>query len=197
MTRTTKVVLAVIGLVFLACASPKPDASGNAGAGQASTGGAPAAAGASASKDNPAPVGTEVTVAKGWTVTVTGSELNANAALRQLNQFNKPEAGKQYVTVAMVVRNKGDEPGALLLNGNLGLLTPSGAKVTYSYALGPGTSPTPPDMIDPLTQLQPGGTMTGNMIFQVPVADADHLVMLAEPTITLDRMTDQRFLALK
>lgn len=189
---TGKVLLAVIGLVFLACASPKPDSSagGAAGAGQASNGGAPTAPEAGASKDSPAPVGTDVSPAKDWTIRVVSADRNANAALAKENQFNKPQTpGNQFVVVTVEVHNNGSKPEASLAAMSVGLLVPSGQKLNQTFASAGGT-------FDITTQLQPGGVQTGKLIYEAAPAEAAGAVLLAEPFITLDKNEDQRFLAL-
>ena len=44
--------------------------------------------------------------------------------------------------------------------------------------------------------LQPGATITGNLCFEVSVAEASSAVLLAEPVFTLDEVKDQRFFSL-
>lgn len=53
-----------------------------------------------------------------------------------------------------------------------------------------------PDRVTMSDQVQPGGTVTGNLCFEVPTAAADGSVLLAAPLFTTDEVKDQEFLAL-
>jgi hypothetical protein len=101
--------------------------------------------------------------------------------------FNRPAAGQQLMAVTVTVHNGEDRPGPM--DFNLGLLTPSGVKLTEKFMAGV-------PRFDRYAQLQPGGSMTGELVYEVPVADAATVVLIAEPTLTLDTVKDQRFLAL-
>jgi len=191
--RSAKVALAVIGLVFLACGSPKPDANaGGAGAGQASTPVAPADAGPGASKDNPAPVGTDVAAAKDWHITVTAPSTDATADIIKANQFNKPQvAGHKLYAVPLRIHNGSDKPGIALVEMKLGALPPNGVRVDQVFSTA--GYPT----LDASAQLQPGATLEGRMVFELDPATFGQTVLLAEPQFTLDTNADQRFLALQ
>lgn len=193
LSTPAKVALAVIGLVFLACASPKPDTNaGAAGGGQASTGGAPAANEAGATKDNPAPVGTEVTPAKGWTITVTAPATDATAEIVKANQFNKPKVptNKLY-SVPVSIHNGSDRPGMALGELKLGALPPNGVRVDQVFAV------TGYPTIETTAQLQPGATVAGKLVYELDPTTFGQTVLLAEPQFTLDTNADQRFLALQ
>lgn len=57
-------------------------------------------------RDKPAPIGTPVSPAKGWTVQVNSAQVNANDTMGSINQFNTPESGKQYTLVNVTIANK-------------------------------------------------------------------------------------------
>jgi hypothetical protein len=185
--------LAVVALVALSSCGTTPatetTASTDGAAAAAPTTEAPLEPGST--KDNPAPIGTEVAAAQGWMIKVVSADLNANAALAKANQFNKPQTpGNQFVAVTITVHNGDTKPGAAMTNINVGLLSPAGVKLTQTFA-------STPTMFDITAQLQPGGTLTGQLIYEAPPADVPQLVMLVEPFFTLDKTEDQRFLAIQ
>lgn len=152
----------------------------------------PADAGPGATKDAPAPVGTDVTPAKGWTIKVTAPATDATDAIVKANQFNKPQIpGVRLISVPVSITNGSDRPGAAFTQIKVGALPPSGVKVEQKFAVA--GYPT----LDILSQLQPGATLAGNMVFELDPATLATTVLLAEPQITLDVNDDQRFLALK
>ena len=147
--------------------------------------------GASATKASPAPVGTEVMAAKDWFVTVTTAEVNADATLLAINPLNTPSPGKRYVLVTVKVDNKGDQGSDILSNIKLSLLTTDGEPITTLSCLAQV-----PDRLSMSTQLEPGGTVTGRLCFEMDPADIPGTLMVAEPLFTLESAADQRFLAI-
>jgi invasion protein IalB len=139
----------------------------------------------------PAPVGTTVSPAKDWFVTVNSAETNGNATAARANQFNRPQPGGQFVIVNLTVRNGSDKPNAALSQLKLTMLGPSGVASPQSFSCAQIATP-----FSQFAQLQPGASTTGNLCFEVPAAEAATSVLLAEPTITVDKVKDQRFLAL-
>jgi hypothetical protein len=160
-------------------------------AGQTGGTSAPAAE-QSGDKSKPIPLGTTVEVAKGWTVGVVSAELNADATLKAANSFNKPEAGKQFVTVKVTVTNNSDKPAAPGSNVKFSLLPGSGVAIGTEF-----TCAGLPDKFDSMAQMQPGATLTGNLCFQVKTEDVPTVLLLAEPQFTLDKVKDQKFFAIQ
>lgn len=142
-------------------------------------------------QSSPAPLGTTLTVAKGWDVKVNSAVLDANAIAQQANQFNTPEAGSQYVMVNVTVTNTSSDPEGPWLNIKLSLLPTSGVAIDDAFVAGL------PDEFDVMAQMQPGASATGNLIYEVKSTDIAGLVMLGEPQMTLDKGKDQRFFALQ
>ncbi|HTO01049.1 MAG TPA: DUF4352 domain-containing protein, partial [Microthrixaceae bacterium] len=134
---------------------------------------------------------TEVEVAAGWNVKVNSVELNGNATAAAANQFNTPEAGNQFVIVNVTITNKSDQPAEPMFNLKLSLLPPSGIASNPSFVAGV------PGEINTTAQMQPGAVATGNIVFQVPSAEADGSVLLGQSQFTLDEAKDQKFFALK
>lgn len=150
------------------------------------------AAGVGSTKDNPAPIGTEVTPAKDWTIKVNTANLDAGADLAKANQFNKPRvAGNKLITVNVTIHNGSDKPGMAMTSMKVGALPPSGVKVDQSFAIA-GV-----DTLNPSAQLQPGASVTGTLVYELAPADIASTVLLAEPQFTIDENEDQRFLAIQ
>lgn len=139
---------------------------------------------------DPVPVGTEISPAKDWYVTVLSAERNASATLLAANMFNRPTPGSQYVLVKVAVRNGSAKPDPYEMDLKLHLIGSSGVAVNQSLCAGI-TEP-----IRSYSSLQPGATLTGNLCFQIPETEAPTAALLAEPTLTVDTNEDQRFLAL-
>lgn len=135
-------------------------------------------------------IGTTVEVAKDWKITVVSAEIDANATMAAESSIYKPDTGKQYVIVRLKIENVGKDPDSVFTNVDLNLLSKTGATINTTFA-------SLPDRLDVTTQLQPGGTVTGSMVYQVPKTDLDTLVLLAEPTFTIDELKDQRFFSVK
>lgn len=143
------------------------------------------------SKANPAPIGTAISPAKDWTVTVNSVELNATDRLFAGNQFNKPDPGTQFVAMVVTVTNGSSKPNSLSSNVKLGLLGSAGIKIDSSFAVNDHPE------LKPYAQLQPGASVTGELVFEVPEGDIANTVLMAEPTMTLDVVEDQKFLAIQ
>lgn len=181
--------VALIAGVFIACGSAPSGQSPAPNVSAQDTTAAPAVpAGPGSSADDPAPVGASVEPAKGWTVTVTQANLQGDAAMAAVNQFNKPQPGQRYVLVNVGIRNNSGKPAAPNSALKVSALA-AGAAVSTDY------TPAPAPKLDLNAQLQPGVTAQGWVPFQVSVA-ADKVVLLAEPLFTMDQNEDQRFLAL-
>jgi hypothetical protein len=129
------------------------------------------------SRGNPVPVGTAVTVGDGWTMKVLMYVDNANKQVAAENQFNDPpKAGMQFVLVAveLTYTNEGSEPK-------------SNAMLVSMNAVGPGNSSysrsdtfaVAPNELDLVKDVFKGGTLTGNVLFEVKSSDAANLVVYA------------------
>lgn len=181
-------------VVLLGASSSTSKVASNTAAPNVSTASTPpTTAGPGTSQASPAPVGTSVSPAKDWTIVVVSANRNANATVKGYNQFNVPAAGKVFVTVNIAVKNGSDKPETAGANMQVSALTAGGVSVDRAFGCLAGA----PDELDLSgAQLQPGASAQGTICFEVSAADADGLVLLAEPTFTLDKAKDQRFLAL-
>lgn len=137
----------------------------------------------------PAPVGTTIEVAKDWTVTVVEAQKDADAMLKKANALNTPGTGKQYVAAKVKIVNESSEPESIFTNVQVDLLSPAGSTIEKGFVVLD-------DQLDVFSELQPGGSATGWVVWEVAKADVSRVVLLAQPTLTLDKKEDQRFFAL-
>jgi hypothetical protein len=182
----------IVLIAVVAAVAPKSTTTTTPG-GQAETPAAPdQATGPGATKDTPAPIGTEISPAKDWTIKVNSANLDATAELAAKNMFNKPRiAGNKLVTVNVTVHNGSDRPGMAMTEMKVAALPPSGVTVDETFAV------VGIDDLKPTAQLQPGASVTGTLVYELAPADIAGTVLLAEPQMTLDQNEDQRFLAIQ
>ena len=142
-------------------------------------------------RENPIPIGTDTEVAAGWNLKVNSAELDGNATASGGNEFITPEAGNQFVVVNVTITNKSDQPDEPFINLKLSLLPPSGVAADTEFITSA------PNQIDTTAQMQPGASATGNVVFQVPSAEAAQSVLLGQSVFTLDEAKDQKFFAIQ
>ncbi|WP_208028789.1 DUF4352 domain-containing protein [Rhabdothermincola sediminis] len=159
----------------------------NAGTGASSDG----EGGGESSASTPVPIGTAKTVAKGWDLKVNSANLDADAALAAVNQFNTPQPGTKFVLINVSLTNNSDKPASPLTNVKMSMLPSSGVAVDSTSCMVSA-----PDMLDPMAQMQPGATATGNVCFQMKPEDIATSLFLAEPQFTMDKVEDQVFFAI-
>jgi hypothetical protein len=136
-------------------------------------------------------LGTNVEVAKGWSLTVNSAELDANDTAAAANQFNTPDPGNQFVSVNVSITNNSDQPAAPLLNVTLSLLPPSGIAADPAFVAGIAGA------IDSMAQMQPGATATGVVVFEIPAGEVAASVLLGQSAFTIDKAKDQKFFAIQ
>lgn len=142
-------------------------------------------------RENPIPIGTDTEVAAGWNLKVNSAELDGNATASGGNEFITPEPGNQFVVVNVTITNKSDQPDEPFINLKLSLLPPSGVAADTEFITSA------PNQIDTTAQMQPGASATGNVVFQVPSAEAAQSVLLGQSVFTLDEAKDQKFFAIQ
>lgn len=128
------------------------------------------------SRDRPIPGRTLASLSDGWQIAVIGVTPNANDAVRRQNQFNDPPAaGNQFFLVRVQVTNSGgsdNNRGRSFSAGDLRAVGDSGvAYTTFSNSCG-----VIPDAL-PRSEVFPGGSIAGNLCWQVRASDAGSLVM--------------------
>lgn len=147
-----------------------------------------ATTGAVGTRSNPVPLGQPAEVGAGWTVLVNSVDLDANDEVAAANQFNEPPAeGKVYVLANVTITYNGSEPS-------------DAAGVTFE-ALGAATNTAisqamavAPDELSMFTEVFQGGSLSGNVVFEVPVADVETLVLIGHAMMSFDT-NDRAFFA--
>jgi hypothetical protein len=136
---------------------------------------APATASPSAdagTRDNPTPIGTPADIGDGWTLTVNQVTLDATALVAGENSFNDPPPeGSVYVMVNITTAYNGPEDKAL------DFFTVSGVTSSNVELNSYDSFVVPPDSYDSLAEVFAGGSKSGNIVFTVPAAEVQSLVL--------------------
>jgi hypothetical protein len=146
--------------------------------------------GSGATRDDPAPMGTEVSPTGNWSITVTAADLDATDEVVGANRFNRLEPDNVMVKVTVGIRNGSERPGVPLGHLEVGLIGPAGATIAPKPGMA-GVS-----TLSLAEEVAPGATLSGDLVFELPPADLDDAVLLAEPPPGSDARGDQRFLAI-
>jgi hypothetical protein len=127
-------------------------------------------------RSTPLPIGASAAVGEGWTLTVLSATPNATADVLARNRFNSPpQAGKQFFIVRVSLKNEGSQPQNLFRAGQFRLL----GDANVAYRTFDPTCGVIPDPIS-TTDVFPGGTITGNLCWQVPSTEVGSLVLYHE-----------------
>lgn len=133
----------------------------------------PPAPPAGSTRDNPIPRGTTATVAGGWQVRVDGVIPNATEMVLAENQFNDPPAsGKQFFIATITATFTGT--GSSRFDGSYRLRAVGPSAVSYS-TFNDSCGVIPNEISD--AEVFTGGTITGNVCWQITSSDATGLVM--------------------
>ncbi|MCK9440648.1 MAG: hypothetical protein M0Q13_04420 [Methanothrix sp.] len=136
----------------------------------ASIGPATAAAG---TREDPVPMGTSVDLGDGWTVKVMSVTSDATNFILRENQFNDPPAaGNQFFIARVRASYEGD--GSDTFGGSYRLRAVGSSAIGYStFENSPGVIPDPlPD-----SEVFTGGSIEGNIAWQIKSSDSGSLVM--------------------
>ncbi len=132
-------------------------------------------------REDPIPAGKPVRIGD-WQVEVLSATTNATKTVLAENEFNsKPEAGNQFVLIEVAATYVGTATDSLF--GGVTFSTVGAGAVGYSFAAGCGVIP---DEINEYAEVFPGGTVRGNMCWQVANDDAASLVLVAEPSFSFE-----------
>ena len=129
------------------------------------------------------PIGQSASVGGGWTAVVNSVNLNANEVVASGNQFNEPPAdGTVYVLANVTTTYNGDDP-----SDKTGVRFQA-VGTSSNKVIDPGgsTYPTPPEPYQQLTEVFKGGSLTGNIVFEVPTADVDSLVLIGHALLSFN-----------
>lgn len=132
--------------------------------------------------EQPLAVG-EVVQVSDWRIRVAAVTPEANDAVAAENRFNEPpEVGRQFFMAYLEGTYTGSESSDFWIDVSLKVVGPS--NVAYeSFDAYCGVIP---DSIDDSGETFPGGSIAGNVCWSVDVADAQGLVMIAEPGFSFD-----------
>lgn len=139
---------------------------------------------AAGTMEDPVPPGVWATVGT-MTAVVLANEPNATAAVLAENEFNEePAAGNQFVLWRVAVTNHGNEPTQLFAKVSFSVVGPS--SVAYDASAYCGVVP---DQLDEFRDVFPGGTIEGNLCWEVAAEDAGELRLLVDGVLTADTRT--------
>jgi hypothetical protein len=141
----------------------------------------PAAAG---TVDDPIPAGAWGRVGA-VDVVVLANETDATDLVLAENEFNvAPEPGNRFVMWRVAVANAGEQATPLLAAVSFAVAGPSTAVYNTSANCG-----VVPDQLDEFRDVFPGGTVEGNLCWEVSDEDAENLVLLVDEfAFSSDRM---------
>ena len=125
-------------------------------------------------RDNPVPIGTAVDMPNGWRIAVLSVTPNANKLIDEHNYFyTPPDEGHQYFVARLSIVRIGDSTKRLDRDFD----AVGGSNVAYDTGCKYESVP------DALRSREvfPGGSVTGNVCWQVRVGDVGSLVMFYDP----------------
>jgi hypothetical protein len=130
-----------------------------------------------ATRGNPVLRGTVVPFAGGWNVQILSVTPNATSLVLAENQFNDaPAAGHQFFLARVSATYAGEAQARFDGSFRLRVVGDSGVVLTtFSNSCGV----IPDDLPDP--EVFPGGTIVGNLCWEVPTTDVAGLVALDRP----------------
>lgn len=149
---------------------PPPAVSGPAGR-------APDPAPGVGTRQNPVPIGQAIPFPDGWNVSVVGIDEDATAEVLAENPFNDPPSVGHRFFIVRIRATRAAE-GMAEFDGDFRLRAVGAAAVvwtTFNNSCG-----VVPDAL-PDSDVFPGGTITGNICFEVPNTDVGTLVLLDHP----------------
>lgn len=124
-------------------------------------------------RENPIPRGTAADLSDGWRLSVVSVTPNANDIVLRQNPFNPPpQPGHQFYIARVTVTRTGSTSAAF--SGDIRLRAVGAAAVTYTTF--DNRCGVYPDRL-PGVEVFTGGTITGNVCWQIRASDADSLVL--------------------
>lgn len=128
------------------------------------------------SRENPLPLGSTIEN-NDWEVTVNSVEFKADAKIKAENPYNDDaKPGNEQILVNLTYKYKGNKPEGEYLFPVVDFVTPSGNSISWT-----DTFLMAPDRIDSSKVMYNGATVTGNVPFEVPAADAQNGVLAVTP----------------
>jgi hypothetical protein len=128
-------------------------------------------------RDNPLPIGTAVDLGDGWQLKVLSVQPNATQAVLAANQFNKrPPADHQFFIAQVQATFTGS--GSAKFDGGFRLRTVGASAVSYS-TFNDSCGVIPNELPD--SETFTGGTIIGNLCWDIRSSDAGSLVLYDNP----------------
>lgn len=141
-------------------------------------------------RGNPVPAGEAARVGD-WEVTVLSVVPDAGQVVLAENSFNDPPAeGRRFFMVELAATYRGESSESVLW----GLSMSAVGESLVAYGGFEDSCGVIPDDIESSAEVFPGGTVTGNVCWQVGDADADSLVLIVDEALSFD--SDRVFMAL-
>lgn len=133
-------------------------------------------------RENPVQLRTPADAGGGWTVRVLGVEPDATELVLAENQFNdRPQSGRQFFVIRISATFAG--PGSATLPGSVSFKAVGDSAVAYdSFQDRCGVVP---DEL-PSAEVFEGGTVAGNICFQVLAEDVTSLVLFSDSFVTFN-----------
>ena len=132
--------------------------------------------------DSPIPLGAVVQVG-GWRLRVSGVTPDGTDQVMEENQFNDPPPeGNQFFIATLEATYTGDESSTFWLD----MLLKAVGESNVAYEAFEASCGVIPDDIDDSGETFPGGTITGNVCWNISSADTASLVMIAEEAFSFD-----------
>ena len=128
-------------------------------------------------RDNPAPIGAAVDMPNGWRISVTSVVPNATRRVVESQRYysKSPKEGHQFFLVRLTIVRIGEGSA----NRAHGFEAVGGSNVSYREACGYSRIP---DRLPPwTTEVFPGGSVSGNICFEVRSSEVGSLVMFYDP----------------
>ncbi len=130
----------------------------------------------------PAALGTALDIGDGWTLTVNGANLDADADVVAASEFNDPAPdGQTYVLVDVTIGYEGEESSGSLFSVDFNLIGDSNVSANDQCGVS-----TIPNQLDSFADVFPGGAVTGQLCFLATSSDTASLVAYATGEVFSD-----------
>lgn len=139
-------------------------------------------------RENPLPVGASIEN-NDWVVTMNSVDLDAASKIKAENEFNDdPKPGNVQIMVNMTYQYKGNKAEGEMLIPLVEFVTSTGNTISWT-----DTFLMAPDELPTAETLYNGASVTGNIPFEIPAAEATKGTFAVTPGI----LGDKRFFATK
>lgn len=132
------------------------------------------------SRGDPIPIGRVVSIAD-WDIAVLAVTQDATDIVLDENQFNAPPAvGHQYVLALIQATYRGDSSDSLLWAVDMSVVGDSAVVVSDQCVA------VVPNELDTFAEVFTGGTLEGNLCWEIRSSDASDLVLIIEESFSFD-----------